>query len=271
MYGPADPKFGSPDKSAPCPPCRERLNKDVFHRHHSTRWYHDQLNAENKFVADCEMCKVTHTTVPAERGRICIFTSSTLHNIYMDPRVRPDIHIDIESICGGRILDLYRAWKAAYGEDQGKMHIVLVAGLNDVKKVEPEDFASVINLWNHELFEQHPGSTLRVCKLLRPPMLCWFPGNGPVPSPDYVNYMDRVNAINVLIDKYNEERGHGKVLGFACDGCRARRGRMEHKFPDWREVDNGPAACLHLSNQKRYRMYTKLEKFIRYRVIPEIL
>ena len=30
-------------------------------------------------------------------------------------------------------------------------------------------------------------------------------------------------------------------------------------------------ACLHLSNQKRYKMYTKLEKFIRYRVIPEIL
>ena len=65
--------------------------------------------------------------------------------------------------------------------------------------------------------------------------------------------------------------GHGKVLGFACDGCRGRRGRTEHKFPDWREVNNGPAVCLHLSNQKRYKMYTKLEKFIRYKVIPKLL
>ena len=65
--------------------------------------------------------------------------------------------------------------------------------------------------------------------------------------------------------------GHGKVLGFACDGCRGRRGRTEHKFPDWREVNNGPAVCLHLSNQKRYKMYTKLEKFIRYTVIPKLL
>ena len=46
----------------------------------------------------------------------------------------------------------------------------------------------------------------------------------------------------------NDERGHGKVLDFACDGCRVRSGRMEHKFMDWREV---PAAYLHLKNQKK--------------------
>ena len=37
----ADPKFGSPDKSAPCPPCKERFRVDKYHRHHSTRWYRD--------------------------------------------------------------------------------------------------------------------------------------------------------------------------------------------------------------------------------------
>ena len=50
----------------------------------------------------------------------------------MDPRVKPEFHIDIESICGGRILDLYRLWKAVYGEDQEKIYIILVSGLNDV-------------------------------------------------------------------------------------------------------------------------------------------
>ena len=53
----------------------------------------------------------------------------------------------------------------------------------------------------------------------------------------YVNYMDRVKAINDLIDKNDDERDHGNVLGLACDGCRVRRGRTDHKFMDWRKVN----------------------------------
>ena len=271
MYGPADPKFGSPDKAAPCPPCQTRLNKDIYPRNHSTRWYHDNLRAENKDEVECEVCKTTHSIMPHERGRICIFTTSTLHNIYMDPRVKPEFHIDIESICGGRLLDLYRAWKAAYGEDQEKTHIILVSGLNDVTKLTSEAFINVVKMWEYELFHLNPGNTLRVCKLLRPPKLCWLPGNGPIPNPGYVNYLTKIQDINTRIDKYNEERGHGKVIGFACDGCRAKRGKLGHKFSDWREVQTGPEACLHLNNEKRFRMYVKLERFIRHGVIPDIL
>ena len=71
--------------------------------------------------------------------------------------------------------------------------------------------------------------------------------------------------INTRIDDYNKERGNGMVLDFACDGCRAKRGKLGHNILDWMEVQLGR------NNEKRDRMYVKFERFIRHVVIPKIL
>ena len=266
----ADPKFGSPDKSAPCPPCKERFGVDKYHRHHSTRWYHDCERREGRDEVDCECCKVRHSIEPPARGRIVIFTSSTLHNVYMDPRVKTDIHVDVESICGGRLRDLYLAWQMAYGSDTTPIHIVIVSGLNDVRNVGPSGFDNILLTWFEQIFDLNESSTIRMCKLLRTPSQCWFPGNGPLPTANYVNYLSKVNSINGKIDQFNERLGHSKVIGFACDGCRTRKREVRHKITDWREAQRGAEHCLHLNSNKRYRMFLKLMRYITHQLQAEL-
>ena len=167
----------------------------------------------------------------------------------MDPRVRTDTHMVIESICGGRLRDLYLAWQMAYGSGKTPIHIIIVSGLNDVRSVGPSGCK--------QIFDLNENSSIRMCKLLRTPSQCWFPGNGPQLTSNFVNYLSKVNTINCKIDQYNERLGHNKVIGFACDG-RTRKGTVNHKLTNWREANRSTEFSLHLDNNRMYRMFLKL-------------
>ena len=267
--------YGSSSKKKPCQPCFQRFGTTIHHRHHSSRWFQTQERAMGKELLACKVCKKTHGFDAEDKGRIILFSSSTLHNTIFDPSVRAPCHIDIETICGGRLTDMYRTWRACYIADENPMHVILVTGLNDVMRVPPEGFETVLQAWYHELFDLHPASTIRMCKLMRTPSQCWFPANGPLPVPGYVNYLDKVNQINVVIDNFNKRVGHGSVLGFGCEGCRGKKGGIlrgtQHKLSDWREASRGAEFCLHLKEKKRVKMMIKLFRYVEHTMLEELL
>ena len=129
------------------------------------------------------------------------------------------------------------------------MHVILVTGLNDVVRVPLEGFETVLKAWYNELFDLPPASTIRMRKLIRRPQ-CWFPANGPVPAPGYVNYLDKANQINIVIDKFYRRVGNGSIHGFGCEGCRGKKGRgilqgTQHKISTGvRRVEEQGTACI---------------------------
>ena len=102
-----------------------------------------------------------------------------------------------------------------------------------------------------------------------------FPANGPLPAPGYVNYLDKVNQINVVIDNFNKRVGNGSILGFGCEGCRGKKGGIlrgtQHKLSDWREASRGARFCLHLKEKKRVKMMIKLFRYVQHTMLEELL
>ena len=64
--------------------------------------------------------------------RKVILTSSTLYNVWSYNELRLDLHVDIESIVGGRVRDLTRALFMMYLKHPERLEIILIAGLNNI-------------------------------------------------------------------------------------------------------------------------------------------
>lgn len=258
-----------------CLVCRERQvppYRDRFHYHTSLYRLQDKLLRRNIDVMDCPVCKHRH---PINRGRVpVLFTSSTLHNVFVDPSVRVPFHLDIESQPGARTVDLWRIWNQSYGLRHEASDTVAVCGLNDVPFLTPNRFRTVLDGWLHDVKAANPDNTFRICKLLRPPKYAWFQGTPP--TPDYDNYLDRINAYNDIIGEFNWENGFDNVIGFSHEGCRGGRKRRsggrsqpQHQFSSWREVSQGHEHCLHLNDQSRAVMFRKLCTYIKHNIIKE--
>ena len=123
--------YGSPDKSRRCIVCYNRHGTSRFHRHHSSFFYHSTLKLRKIYTVDCPSCKCTHNLGKREDRAVVLMTSSTLHNVFMNPDVRMRFHMDIKSICVGTTLDLWQAWSRTYELDSGPTDIIISLGLND--------------------------------------------------------------------------------------------------------------------------------------------
>ena len=171
--------YGSNYKDVYCRVCAERLNKRLNHRHHSSFFYHQTSVRLYGPEINCPTCKISHPALPENRDRIIVlYTTSTLHNVFLNRSVRLPFHIDIESICGGKIIDLFNAWRHTYRLQEAPVDVVVVAGLNDVPNLTTEQYMGVVRAWDYEVRLVNPSSSFRICKVLRPPSLAWFPGNG---------------------------------------------------------------------------------------------
>ena len=69
----------SPDKTYQCLPCKEKKKKELYSCHHSTRWYHNQINV------DSEKCKIKNITVWQDR--------QVLHFVPVQPTITSTIYI----------------------------------------------------------------------------------------------------------------------------------------------------------------------------------
>lgn len=260
--------YGSNYKDVYCRVCEERLHKRIYHRHHSSFFFHQTSARLYGPEVNCPTCKVSHPALPENGDRtVVLYTTSTLHNVFLNPSVRLPFHIDVESICGGKIVDLFNAWRHTYRMQETPTDIVVVAGLNDVTNLTTENYMGVVKAWNYEVKEVNRDSSFRVCKLMRPPSLAWFPGNKEPPTPSYINYITRLNNYNQEIDEFNVENGNLGVVGFHLEGCRGGGGVVRHNYKAWREVRLGREKCLHLAEPKRVNMFKKLTRYIQSRII----
>ena len=273
QYGP-DPfpvnkplqRYGNTMKSLYCLPCHTRFGVMRFHRHHSTQHFHTTI-ARTSTDVNCPTCKHTHPIQPQEGYRIVLVTSSTLHNVFLDPQMRSPIHYDVESIPGARLQELYQSWLKVYN-NSFPQHVVVVGGLNDVANTSMANIQATLKRWSINVRSLNNANTFRVCKLLKPPMLAWLPGNGP-PPPGFVNHLERIEEINQYICDLNASNGHFSVIGFGSEGIRKSRKRgadgrqlLMHKFSSWREQSRGPEHCLHLNDNCRTIMMKKLLRYL---------
>ena len=93
--------------------------------------------------------------------------------MYLEPELHMSFHMDVESICDGKSVQLYRAWKVGYKNNITPQDIIVLAGLNDVKTVhktggDGRGCMNLLKLWDHEVKEANPASTFQVCRLPRP-------------------------------------------------------------------------------------------------------
>ena len=103
----------------------------VCHHHASSQSVRKLAESfQSSYLFHCMMCKTQESVVrPATRK--LILTTSTLYNVW-NLDLKLPIHIDIESIVGGRIRDLTRALIMLYLIYPERLEILLVAGLNNV-------------------------------------------------------------------------------------------------------------------------------------------
>ena len=95
-----EPMFGSSSNQYACQVCLDTATPGEsvkFHRHHSSffykKWHLEQGLKELK----CPTCKIVHPIEPDVERKVVFMTSSTLHNVFLDPAVRLPFHLDVES------------------------------------------------------------------------------------------------------------------------------------------------------------------------------
>ena len=113
---------------------------------------------------------------------------------------------------------------------------------------------------------------------MRPPKLAWFERNGAYQTTGYVNHIDKIDEINLIIDSFNLQNGHTHVPGFQSEGCRpggsirnaegvVTRSMTKHQMSAWREYERGPEHCLHLAESGRVVLCQKVVKYLALRVL----
>ena len=158
---------------------------------------------------------------------------------------------------------------------------VLVAGLNDIldtarlylgkytleetANMASEDIMTSIK-GLHKLVLEHSvihnvRSTLAVATVLHVPALYWHKDNGAPPSPDYVNYKDLVDTLNLKIEAFNIENGVSSAPKLHQTGERplSKGKKRVYQFQAFREDDK--AKMMHLKDHKRHKMVKCLVKY----------
>jgi len=176
-------------------------------------------------------------------------------------RVKLPFHIEVEAISGAQVHHLHKAWKETFGNTKTPIDTIALCGLNDVTKLSPHQFGGILQDWNDDVKVLNPDNTLRVCKMLMPPMYAWLPGDGDLPV-GYRNRIDTINAFNNIIQDLNEFHGFTNVPGFSREGVRANNGTLCHIWSSWREINKSKSKCLHLKDDKRADMLQKIVTYI---------
>ena len=259
--------YGSASGKFPCPVCRPLSSIPTYHRHHSTKWLHNNMLARMEDTVDCIVCKAEHP-VKNEKRLIIFFSTSTVHNVVLDPNVKSKHHFNIETICGGTIDLLRRNFSLLYYDEMEPMDVIL--SLNDLQD-ESDLIIHNLSLFKRDVLGQNKENTFCVIKLLRPPKFCWFPRNGMFPIVNgcrpYVNMLEKVDYLNNIIHKLNKPLGYKNQTSFEFLGLRSHKKMKnneivvehEHVLKQWREfLLKGPAQCLHLNDKLRVVAFNKI-------------
>ena len=103
--------------------------------------------------------------------------------------------------------------------------------------------------------------TIAVSLILHTPRLYWHEDDGDFPTPNYTNYKDVIDRINLKIEAFNLEYGSSKAPKFLhLAGTRGlSRNRKIYMWEAWREPNKEDK--LHLKDPQRIRMVKMICKY----------
>ena len=270
--------MGSLSKKSPCNICcGKNKSMNIRHVHYSTNWYHKQMIRSGAMSPMCHFCDITHPVDHMTRQKI-ILSTSTLNGIqYMDGWSwdKPPTHCDMETIAGATIPTLRKAWERSYSSNPLPTDTILVAGLNDLKQLVTspngpdgnlqvlaesvsEDFMHRVRSL-HRLVLEHSDKymvddTFAVATVIHVPAYYWHQDDGSYPSPNYINYKEVVDRINLKIQEFNILIGSAHAPKFHEVGERGqkkgqKRTYMWEAFREERKDD-----MMHLKDIHRAKM-----------------
>ena len=220
-----------------------------------------------KFLFSCIMCKMDESVVrPATRK--LILTTSTLYNVWAQATFKPDIHVDIESIVGGRFRDLTRALMMLYLVQPERLEIIVIAGLNNIGEgqsvtdILDEIYELRLSVKAHtNMYNHSPPSVISISTLLYAPKLCSLdvPTAFPewLPPPGFRNRRRDMECLNSGIAAVNKGSGVN-YLKLHYKGVRIdpKTKKIMHKHnpakPVWRELDIRKR--LHLTHENKVKV-----------------
>ena len=291
---PQPPRSGKPECSI-CSyrqPVTEKA-RAVNHKHFSTRFM-QSVSTDSAGNSFCSTCKKVHHKYPTDRVKLCL-SDSTLHEFFTftPPPPRPgqkqqlqnkgdNVHVDYVTIPGSKVEDLQQAFRLEYEKETRGIDVLVVAGLNNLLKGDKVEelfakFGYFRDLVEWQATKYHPAikNTFAVTTLLYAPQLCWFPDDGPPPSPTYRNMLQEMQWLNNNLLEFNTRNGvarapHVHKFGIRIDNKSDKdmygnvqvRHRTTHKWEQWREEDKG--RMLHLCDLRRLLLGRTVNKYFQF-------
>ena len=270
--------MGSLRTNMPCVVCcgkNKRLK--TKHQHLSTAHYNKEMSKLGEFSPMCYFCDRPHPIDHMTRVKV-ILTSSTLNGVQFTEgwgwEDKQPTHVDIESIAGGKVDTLRKAWERSYARNPLPIDTLLVAGLNDLKYfcklerirlgsradlAEPVSEAIMVHIRLLDtLIKEHATkhqvqNTFAVSTLLHTPSMYWYEADGDVPTPTYVNLKHVVDRTNLKIREFNLLNGISAAPKLHGSGDRKRgKNKRGYQFSHWREANRED--MLHLKDPQRMLM-----------------
>ena len=116
----------------------------------------------------------------------------------------------------------------------------------------------------HRLVLEHSprfdvNDTFAVGTVVHVPSLYWHPDDGSVPSPDYTNYNELIDKINLKIQEFNIQIGSRNALKFQEMGEIGKVPKRKYMFEAFREESK--SNMMHLKDTLRRKMIKLIMKY----------
>ena len=277
----------------PCLICSSE-EKEVVHKHFSSRWLRGLNGTEATNSAQyCPSCKSRHVPYPYTRSKLLV-SDATLHMFFSPPgqteaQYSGDlIHVDYISIPGASINDLTRAFKLEFVDNPQvvPLDVVIIAGYRELLEGQSRtDIMESFRIFAETVLKAGDSdnpNTIAISDLLYPPILTWYPDNGPIPLNHQGNRLLRLEMLNEEILSLNMDNNVTEFLRLHKYGIRVCTKRWIdqygqehqrlikcHRLEQWREQN--VAEKLHLTDAVRFKVGGALNKYFQLRTNWEIV
>ena len=178
--------------------------------------------------------------------------------------------------------DLQQAFRLEYEKETRGIDVLVVAGLNNLVKGVKVDqlvtkFSEFRDIVEWQASKHHPDikNTFAVATLLYAPQLCWFPDDGPLPSPYYKNRLEEMQWLTTTLTDFNVRNGVSKFPHVHKFGVRIENKTIKdvygnvqvkhktgHKWEQLREEEKG--RMLHLADKRRMLLGRAVNKYFKF-------